>query len=44
MQVQMIPIGFESGFSSSASFRSVFEEITGMSPREYQRSQQALKN
>jgi AraC-like DNA-binding protein len=42
--VQIIPIGYESGFSSSASFRSVFKEITGMSPREYQRSQQALKH
>jgi transcriptional regulator GlxA family with amidase domain len=34
----LVSIGFESGFSSSASFRSVFKEITGMSPREYQRS------
>jgi AraC-like DNA-binding protein len=33
-----VAIGLESGFSSSASFRSVFKEITGMSPREYQRS------
>ena len=40
----LVSIGFESGFSSSASFRSVFKEFTGMSPREYQRSQQALKN
>jgi AraC-like DNA-binding protein len=40
----LVSIGFESGFSSSASFRSVFKEITGMSPREYQRSQEALKN
>jgi AraC-like DNA-binding protein len=34
----LVSIGLESGFSSSASFRSVFKEITGMSPREYQRS------
>jgi AraC-like DNA-binding protein len=34
----LVAIGLESGFSSSASFRSVFKEITGMSPREYQRS------
>lgn len=31
-------IGIESGFSSSASFRAVFKEVTGMSPREYQQS------
>jgi len=40
----LVSIGFESGFSSSASFRSVFKEITGMSPREYQRSLEALMN
>jgi AraC-like DNA-binding protein len=34
----LVAIGLESGFSSSASFRSVFKEITGMSPREFQRS------
>lgn len=31
-------IGIESGFASSASFRAVFKEVTGMSPREYQQS------
>lgn len=36
----LVSIGLESGFSSSASFRSVFKEITGMSPREYQRTMQ----
>ena len=34
----LVAIGLESGFSSSASFRSVFKEVSGMSPREYQRS------
>ena len=31
-------IGIESGFASSASFRAVFKEVTGMSPREFQQS------
>lgn len=40
----LLAIGFESGFSSSSAFRSVFKEITGMSPREFQRSIQNPKN
>lgn len=34
----LLAIGFQSGFTSSASFRSVFKEVTGMTPSDYQRS------
>jgi transcriptional regulator GlxA family with amidase domain len=30
-------IGLSSGFSSATAFRKAFREITGMSPRDFQR-------